>query len=59
MSAAYKLDRGRDRKPGRTSPDPVRPSGAEPVIRVTGEADDQALADALVSDVCEAVAGAA
>ena len=37
----------------------VRPSGTEPVIRVMGEADDQALVDALVSDVCEAVAGAA
>ena len=37
----------------------VRPSGTEPVIRVMGEADDPALVDALVSDVCEAVAGAA
>ena len=37
----------------------VRPSGTEPVIRVMGEADDQALVDALVSDVCAAVAGAA
>ncbi len=37
----------------------VRPSGTEPVIRVMGEAGDQALVDALVSDVCEAVAGAA
>jgi phosphoglucosamine mutase len=37
----------------------VRPSGTEPVIRVMGEADDRALVDALVSDVCEAVAGAA
>src|SRR5271154_6159063 len=37
----------------------VRPSGTEPVIRGMGEADDQALVDALVSDVCEAVAGAA
>jgi phosphoglucosamine mutase len=37
----------------------VRPSGTEPVIRVMGEADDQALVDALVSDVCDAVAGAA
>ena len=34
----------------------VCPSGTEPVIRVMGEADDQALVDALVSDVCEAVA---
>jgi phosphoglucosamine mutase len=37
----------------------VRPSGTEPVIRVMGEADDQALVDALVSDVCEAIAAAA
>src|SRR5579872_3996560 len=37
----------------------VRPSGTEPVIRVMGEADDRALVDALVSDVCDAVAGAA
>src|SRR5271165_5605224 len=37
----------------------VRPSGTEPVIRVMGEADDKALVDSLVSDVCEAVAGAA
>ena len=37
----------------------VRPSGTELVIRVMGEADDQALVDALVGDVCEAVAGAA
>jgi phosphoglucosamine mutase len=37
----------------------IRPSGTEPVIRVMGEADDQALVDSLVSDVCEAVAGAA
>ena len=37
----------------------IRPSGTEPVIRVMGEADDKTLVDALVSDVCEAVAGAA
>jgi phosphoglucosamine mutase len=37
----------------------VRLSGTEPVIRVIGEADDQALVDTLVRDVCEAVAGAA
>ncbi|HZZ63127.1 MAG TPA: phosphoglucosamine mutase [Roseiarcus sp.] len=37
----------------------VRPSGTEPVIRVMGEADDKALVDSLVGDVCEAVAGAA
>ena len=37
----------------------VRPSGTEPVIRVMGEADDKALVDSLVSDVCDAVAWAA
>ena len=37
----------------------IRPSGTEPVIRVMGEADDQALVDTLVSAVCEAVARAA
>jgi phosphoglucosamine mutase len=37
----------------------IRPSGTEPVIRVMGEADDQALVDAAVGDVCEAVAHAA
>ncbi|MBV9290574.1 MAG: phosphoglucosamine mutase [Hyphomicrobiales bacterium] len=37
----------------------VRPSGTEPVIRVMGEADDKALVDKLVGDVCDAVAGAA
>jgi phosphoglucosamine mutase len=37
----------------------VRPSGTEPVIRVMGEADDKALVDSLVGDVCDAVAGAA
>src|SRR6185312_13766896 len=37
----------------------VRPSGTEPVIRVMGEADDQALLDALVGEVCEAIAAAA
>jgi phosphoglucosamine mutase len=37
----------------------VRPSGTEPVIRVMGEADDRALVDKLVGEVCEAVAGAA
>jgi phosphoglucosamine mutase len=34
----------------------IRPSGTEPVIRVMGEADDEALVDGLVSDVCAAVA---
>ena len=29
------------------------------MIRVMGEADDKALVDSLVGDVCEAVAGAA
>jgi len=37
----------------------VRPSGTEPVIRVMGEADDKALVDKLVGEVCDAVAGAA
>jgi phosphoglucosamine mutase len=37
----------------------IRPSGTEPVIRVMGEADDKALVDSAVSEVCEAVAGAA
>jgi len=37
----------------------IRPSGTEPVIRVMGEADDEALVDLAVSEVCEAVAGAA
>jgi phosphoglucosamine mutase len=34
----------------------VRPSGTEPVIRVMGEADNKALVDSLVGDVCDAVA---
>ena len=33
----------------------IRPSGTEPVIRVMGEADDKALVDAAVGDVCDAV----
>jgi phosphoglucosamine mutase len=37
----------------------IRPSGTERLIRVMGEADDKALVDALVGDVCDAVAGAA
>src|SRR5271156_41952 len=37
----------------------IRPSGTEPVIRVMAEADDRALVDMLVNDVCEAVAKAA
>jgi phosphoglucosamine mutase len=37
----------------------VRPSGTEPVIRVMGEADNEALVDSLVGDVCDAVAQAA
>jgi phosphoglucosamine mutase len=37
----------------------VRPSGTEPVIRVMGEADDRALVDKLVGDICDAVARAA
>ncbi len=37
----------------------IRPSGTESVIRVMAEADDRSLVDALVSEVCEAVALAA
>jgi phosphoglucosamine mutase len=37
----------------------IRPSGTEPVIRVMGEADDKALVDAAVDEVCDAVANAA
>ncbi|RBP01252.1 phosphoglucosamine mutase [Roseiarcus fermentans] len=37
----------------------IRPSGTEPVIRVMGEADDKALVDAAVGEVCDAVARAA
>ena len=37
----------------------IRPSGTEPVIRVMGEADDKALVDSAVGDVCDAVAHAA
>ena len=37
----------------------VRPSGTEPVIRVMGEADNKALVDSLIGDVCDAVAQAA
>jgi phosphoglucosamine mutase len=37
----------------------IRPSGTESVIRVMGEADDKALVDAAVGEVCDAVAHAA
>jgi phosphoglucosamine mutase len=37
----------------------IRPSGTEPVIRVMAEAEDRGLVDALVAEVCEAVAKAA
>jgi phosphoglucosamine mutase len=37
----------------------IRPSGTEPVIRVMAEAEDRALVDALVAEVCEAVEKAA
>ena len=37
----------------------IRPSGTEPVIRVMAEADDRALVDTLVEEVCDAVALAA
>ena len=33
----------------------IRPSGTEPVIRVMGEADDRALVDSIVDDVCSAL----
>ena len=33
----------------------VRPSGAEPVIRVMGEGDDKILVEAVVDDVVEAL----
>ena len=47
------------RRAGRRRPDLVRPSGTEPVIRIMAEAEDHSLVDALVSEVCDAVAGAA
>ena len=34
----------------------IRPSGAEPVIRAMGDANEEALVDCLVSDICAAVA---
>jgi phosphoglucosamine mutase len=37
----------------------IRPSGTEPVIRVMAEADDRALVELLVNDVCAAVASSA
>jgi phosphoglucosamine mutase len=37
----------------------IRPSGTEPVIRVMAEAEDRTLVDALVAEVCAAVAKAA
>ena len=37
----------------------IRPSGTEPVIRVMGEADDPALVDEAVGEICDAVAHAA
>ena len=37
----------------------IRASGTEPVIRVMGEADDKALVDAAVGEICDAVAQAA
>jgi phosphoglucosamine mutase len=37
----------------------IRPSGTEPVIRVMAEADDEALVQAVVDDVCDAVQRAA
>ncbi len=37
----------------------IRPSGTEPVIRIMGEADDPALVDEAVGEICDAVAHAA
>ncbi len=37
----------------------IRPSGTEPVIRVMAEADDRALVETLVNEVCDAVAASA
>jgi phosphoglucosamine mutase len=37
----------------------VRPSGTEPVIRVMGEAEDRALVERVVNEVCDAVAAEA
>jgi phosphoglucosamine mutase len=37
----------------------IRPSGTEPVIRVMGEAEDRALVERVVNEVCDALAEAA
>jgi phosphoglucosamine mutase len=37
----------------------IRPSGTEPIIRVMAEADDRALVELVVNDVCAAVASSA
>ncbi len=37
----------------------IRPSGTEPVIRVMGEAEDRALVERVVNEVCEALTEAA
>ena len=52
-------DRRRDGAARRARPPGRAPSGTEPVIRVMAEADDRALVDALVDDVCDAVAKSA
>jgi len=44
---------------GKTGRLVIRPSGTEPVIRVMAEAEDSALVDTLVAEVCDAVARAA
>jgi len=46
-------------KLGKTGRLVIRPSGTEPVIRVMAEAEDSALVDTLVAEVCDAVARAA
>lgn len=50
------LDNPGDRAAWRAGRLAIRPSGTEPVIRVMGEADDEALVDCLVSYVCAVVA---
>ncbi len=35
----------------------IRPSGTEPVIRVMAEGDDRSLVEAVVNDICAAIAG--
>jgi phosphoglucosamine mutase len=51
--------RSAEERLGKTGRLVIRPSGTEPVIRVMAEAEDRALVDTLVAEVCEAVAKAA